>query len=349
LAILNEMASQQSAQAGRPIRMNDLPFSTGLMLMTAFAASIGGYATPVGTPPNLIGIGMISKTLHVQITFFQWMAFCVPLTVVLLAFLVWRLNRTCGRAGTVVPDMEGWLSAEKRKLGQMTRGQINVLTAFGLTVALWIIPGAVGVIAGTESVAFRWLNSHLSESVVSLFGALMLFVLPINFREHRFTLTWKEAMQIDWGTILLFGGGLALGELMFSTGLASWLGEGLAGALHVKSNLGVIALFTFVAIIISEATSNTASATMVVPGGDRGGAGRGLLTRWPSGVGCNGLGFIDGIYASCVHAAERRSSTGIGLCAVAEDGSVTACLLDASRLYRHCGGGCSGWFHFVSG
>jgi len=265
IAILSEMASQASVQSGKTVRFQDLPFSTGLMLMTAFAASIGGYGTPVGTPPNLIGIGMINKNLQVQITFFQWMAFCIPLTLVLLSFLVWHLNRTCGRGETVGPAIDEWLRAEKSKLGPLTRGQTNVLIAFGLTVAFWIIPGLVGVIAGTDSRAFLWLNSHLPESVVSLLGALLLFVLPINFRERRFTLTWQEAAGIEWGTILLFGGGLALGELMFSTGLASWLGEGLAGALHAKTNLGVIALFTLVAIILSEATSNTASATMVVP------------------------------------------------------------------------------------
>jgi sodium-dependent dicarboxylate transporter 2/3/5 len=140
-----------------------------------------------------------------------------------------------------------------------------VLIAFGFTVVFWIFPGLVGVVAGTNSGAFLWLNAHLPESVVSLLGALLLFVLPINFRERRFTITWKDAAGIEWGTILLFGGGLALGELMFSTGLASWLGEGLAGALHAKTNLGVVALFTLIAIILSEATSNTASATMVVP------------------------------------------------------------------------------------
>jgi sodium-dependent dicarboxylate transporter 2/3/5 len=105
----------------------------------------------------------------------------------------------------------------------------------------------------------------LPESIVGLLGALLLFLLPIDLREHRFTLTWKEAAQIDWGTILLFGGGLALGELMFSTGLASWLGHGLANAVHAHTTFGVVALFTLVAIIISEATSNTASATMTVP------------------------------------------------------------------------------------
>jgi sodium-dependent dicarboxylate transporter 2/3/5 len=92
-----------------------------------------------------------------------------------------------------------------------------------------------------------------------------LFILPVNFSKREFTLGWTEAQRIDWGTILLFGGGLALGDLMFSTGLARWMGEGLAGTLHLRSALGLVSLFTATAIVLSEATSNTASATMIVP------------------------------------------------------------------------------------
>ena len=264
-AILAELATRRSLESGRTIGVKDLPIATGLMLLTAFGASIGGYGTPVGTPPNLIGIGMIQKSLHVQITFFQWMAFCLPLTLVLLVFLTAYLARAFGSGDAFTGNITEWLASERLKLGSLSAGQKNVWFAFGVTVALWIIPGVVGVVAGTDSSAFIWLNSHLPESTVALMGGLLLFILPINWRAGQFTLNWKQASGIDWGTILLFGGGLALGELMFSTGLASWLGEGLAHAFHARTNLGVIALFTFVGILISEATSNTASATMVVP------------------------------------------------------------------------------------
>lgn len=248
-----------------PVRAADLPFGIGLMLMTAFAASVGGFSTPVGTPPNLIGLGMIARNLQVHITFFQWMAFAVPLTIVLMAFLSWHLSGFTAGARKLMANLDEWLDAEKARLGPVTRGQKNVLFAFSVTVVLWILPGIVGVAAGTESAAFKWLNTHLPESIVSILGALLLFLLPTNFRKHQFTVTWQDATRIDWGTILLFGGGLALGELMFNTGLASWLGQGLASAFHAKTNFGMIALFTLIAIIISETTSNVASATMVVP------------------------------------------------------------------------------------
>jgi sodium-dependent dicarboxylate transporter 2/3/5 len=264
-AILTELAARRAAERGATADVKSLPLATGLMLLTAFAASIGGYGTPVGTPPNLIGIGMINKNLHVQISFFQWMAFCLPLTIVLLLFLAVYLTRMFGRGDLFPENIASWLGSERAKLGALTRAQKNVWLAFGTTVFLWIAPGVAGLIMGSDSKAFTWMNTHLPESTVALLGGLLLFVLPVNFSERRFTLTWEQATRIDWGTILLFGGGLALGELMFNTGLASWLGEGLAHTFQARTNFGVIALFTLVAILISEATSNTASATMIVP------------------------------------------------------------------------------------
>jgi sodium-dependent dicarboxylate transporter 2/3/5 len=98
-----------------------------------------------------------------------------------------------------------------------------------------------------------------------MIGAILLFVLPTNWRARRFTLTWEEAAHIDWGIVLLFGGGLAIGELAFSTGLAEAMGRGITSWLPAKSAFALTVLFTAVAILMSEAASNTASANMIVP------------------------------------------------------------------------------------
>lgn len=265
IAILAEMARRQSERAGRAIHFTQLKFGTGLMLVTAFAASIGGLGTPVGTPPNLIGLGLIEQHLQLEISFFQWMCFGVPLTVLLIAFLALYLNRACPAEPGLLANSAEWLRAEKTKLGSFRRGEMNVLLAFGLTVLLWLAPGILALAFGEEHPAAAWMNRHFPEAIAALVGGLLLFVLPVDFQRGEFTLSWNEAKRIDWGTILLFGGGLALGELMFSTGLAKWLGEGLAHTLQVRSTLGLVMLFTAVAIFLSETTSNTASATMVVP------------------------------------------------------------------------------------
>lgn len=103
------------------------------------------------------------------------------------------------------------------------------------------------------------------EPVVALLAALLLFVLPVRLRDAEFTLTWEDAVRIDWGTILLFGGGLALGTLMFETGVADAMGAVLTSQFGFSSMWGLTLAATALAIVLSEATSNTAAANMVIP------------------------------------------------------------------------------------
>lgn len=263
LAILSEMARRKSEVQGGSFKPGDLKFGIGLMLATAFAASIGGMATPVGTPPNLIGIGFVERLLGKHITFFQWMGFGVVLAAVLTAALVVYLNWACRAEPGLLENVE--LRSQGSSLGRITRAEKNVLAAFALTVLLWVVPGALGMVLGTDSPSYQWLNRHVPEGVAALLGASLLFVLPVNWKQREFTLSWKDAQRIDWGTILLFGGGLALGEAMFTTGLAKWLGAGMAEALHVQTSLGMITLFAVAAVVLTETASNTAAANMLVP------------------------------------------------------------------------------------
>ncbi len=265
LAILTEMARRQSHHAGREVHFTQLRFGTGLMLTAAFASSLGGIATPIGTPPNLVGLGFIRTKLNVDIPFFSWMAFALPIAVVLVLFLVVYLARVCPVEPGLLSGSARWIDDERRRLGPMKRGEINTLIAFSLTVCLWLLPGAVAVFQGPDSPAYKWLNAHFPEAIVGILGASLLFALPVRWSAQEFTLSWREARRVDWGTLLLFGGGLALGDLMFSTGLAQWIGEGLAGTLQTHSTLGLVMLFAGVAMLVTETTSNLASATMIVP------------------------------------------------------------------------------------
>jgi sodium-dependent dicarboxylate transporter 2/3/5 len=265
VAILSEMARRQSEREGREVRLTDLKFGTGLMLAAAFAASIGGLATPVGTPPNLIALGFIEESLGLKITFFQWMAFGVPLAIVMLGFLGIYLSRVCPAEPGLFEGSAAWIQAERAKLGPLSQGERNVLIAFVTTVILWLLPGAVAVVAGVNAPLFKALERHLPEAAAALLGATLLFVLPVDFRRGEFTIGWAQARKIDWGTILLFGGGLALGEAMFSTGLARWVGEGLAHSLNAHTAFGLTVLFAVIGVLLTETTSNTAAANMAVP------------------------------------------------------------------------------------
>lgn len=265
VSILSEMARRLSLRTGREVQYTDLRFGTGLMLMTGFAATVGGFATPVGTPPNLIGIGLIQKSLGMEMHFFKWMMLGLPLAILLLVFLVWYLNRVSPVEADLLAGNATWIAAEKARLGALSRGEKNVILVFGLTVTLWLLPGFLALTLGPESSVSRWVSARLPEAMVALLGAVLLFVLPVNFPRRQFTLSWAEAKRIDWGTILLFGGGLAMGDLMFTTGLAMWLGDGLVHATKANSTLGLTVLFAVLGSLVSQVTSNTASATMSVP------------------------------------------------------------------------------------
>jgi sodium-dependent dicarboxylate transporter 2/3/5 len=240
-------------------------FAMGMMLITSFGASVGGMATPVGTPPNLIGIGLIERIQHVHISFFQWMAIGVPVVVVLFVFLSAYFAFQSAQGLRAGQESGALVREELRKLGPPSIGQRNVLVAFGVTVLLWTAPGVFALLGLAESGLARGFAQAVPESVAAMVGAMLLFMLPISWRARRFTLTWDEAVRIDWGIVLLYGGGLALGDLAFSTGLARALGDNIAALLPSHSTLAFTALFTGAAIALSETTSNTASANMIVP------------------------------------------------------------------------------------
>jgi sodium-dependent dicarboxylate transporter 2/3/5 len=240
-------------------------FATAMMLICAFGASIGGIGTPIGTPPNLIGIGMLSRITGTQISFFEWMLIGVPVVVLLFAFLVVYFYFVALRGWRVETGRSGRIEEELARLGPVSTGQRNVLIAFGVTVALWLFPGVLAISGLGQSAFARAYTAAVPESVAAMTGAILLFLLPLNWRARQFTLKWDEAVRIDWGIILLFGGGLAMGELAFSTGLAEAMGRGITSWLPVRSEAALTILFTAVAIVMSEAASNTASANMIVP------------------------------------------------------------------------------------
>jgi sodium-dependent dicarboxylate transporter 2/3/5 len=164
-----------------------------------------------------------------------------------------------------ISGAEEYVNEERRKLGSFSRGEKNTLVAFGVAVSLWILPGVVALIFGDESTTYALVYSRLDEGTVAIFGAVLLFILPVNWAERRFTMTWNDAVKIDWGTIILFGSGIALGTLLSDTGLAETIGTGIAETFGFTSLVAVSAVAALIAILISETTSNTASATIVVP------------------------------------------------------------------------------------
>jgi sodium-dependent dicarboxylate transporter 2/3/5 len=240
-------------------------FGLVTMLITAFGASIGGIGTPVGTPPNLIGIGMLQRLAGIEVTFFQWMALGVPVMVIMFGFIAVQFYFAGARGVVLGQGSTHAVRDELTKLGPISRGQRNVLIAFGITVVLWLTPGVLALAGLDGSPTARAYAAAMPESVAAMLGAFLLFFMPLDWKERRFTLTWDEALKIDWGIVFLFGGGLAMGELAFSTGLAEAMGKGITSWLPSHTTLALTMLFTGTAIVLSETTSNTAAANMILP------------------------------------------------------------------------------------
>jgi sodium-dependent dicarboxylate transporter 2/3/5 len=265
LGIVHATADITAKQTGRRVDPLKLRFGTGMMLMAAYAASVGGIATPVGTPPNVIGIAMIEKFCGVKIAFFHWMSFALPLLLFVFAilyFLMYFLHKP--EVASI--DGETEVVAEHREeLGKWTRGQKNSLLCFLVTVTLWLIPGILAIIYGESSPIIKAYDEVVPEGVAAIIGATLLFLLPVDWKGRTFTISWKQATKIDWGTLLLLGGGISLGSLMFETKLAEIIGKTLLEMSGATSVWGITFCAIFIAIFVSETSSNTASANMVIP------------------------------------------------------------------------------------
>jgi sodium-dependent dicarboxylate transporter 2/3/5 len=267
VAILGTLANIYDRKTDDSVEVDPTRLRVGiaLMLMLAYGASVGGLLTPVGSPPNLIGRGLIEEATGEKISFLEWMLAALPICALMfvgLCLILLRLNKPEVKR---LDGVEEYVAEERSKLGSLSVKERNTLIAFGVAVVLWITPGIVAIIAGDDSKAYAEVGNRLDEGVVAILAASLLFLLPTNWKKREFTLTWNEAKDIDWGTILLFGSGIIFGSLLADTGLAETIGKWGSDTLGVNSEVSITIFAVVLAILISETTSNTASASVVVP------------------------------------------------------------------------------------
>jgi len=141
------------------------------------------------------------------------------------------------------------------------------LLAFIVAVILWVLPGFMSIAFGSTDPLLKMYNRLFPEAIAAMAGALLLFIMPVNFKERQFTLKWSEAMQgIEWGTLILFGGGLAMGGMMYKTGLSQWVGDLIVSSMGgAPSEIAMVAIFSVMALLLSELTSHTAATNMIGP------------------------------------------------------------------------------------
>mgnify|MGYP001672058718 CR=1 FL=1 len=255
------------AANGREIDLHEYKYATGLMLMTAYACSIGGVLTPIGTPPNLIMLGFLDQMCDIHVSFFEWMTwgFIAMVVYFVIAYVV--LYRMFPADVERIDGAEDFIRGKIAELGSWTRAQKNTAFAFLVAVVLWVTPGFLSIALGGTSPVLKMYNHLFPEAVAAMLAALLLFLMPLNFKERTFTLTWKEALEgIEWGTLILFGGGLAMGGMMYKTGLSKWVGDAIVGTMGGEpSMVAMVAIFCVMALLLSELTSHTAATNMIGP------------------------------------------------------------------------------------
>jgi sodium-dependent dicarboxylate transporter 2/3/5 len=229
-------------------------FATALMLGIAYACSIGGLATIVGTPPNAFAVGFLREAHGIDIAFAQWMLFALPVVVVGLAVAYLVLTRWAFPTGDLrIPGGREFIQARLAELGPMSRAERRVMVVFFLTAVLWIgRPLLSGLLPG------------LSDAGIAVGAGLVLFILPSGDTEAGRLLRWEKARSLPWGALLLFGGGLSLAAAFQRTGLTEWVGAGLGG-LGAWPPILVVLAITTVMIFLTEFTSNTATAAAFLP------------------------------------------------------------------------------------
>jgi solute carrier family 13 (sodium-dependent dicarboxylate transporter), member 2/3/5 len=235
-------------------------FPRALLLGIAYAASIGGMGTLIGTPPNLFLASYARETLGVEISFARWLGIGLPLVAVFLPLAWWLLTRFLYPVGsTELPG--GALGREAlAALGPLRRGEWATLAVFAATAGLWIFrPLLTGVtVAGHQPLA------GLTDAGIAVAAAISLFVVPVDARRGEFVMDWEHARRLPWGVLLLFGGGLSLGSALESGGVAAFLGRRFAGLSHWPP-LAFLAVVAALVIALTEVTSNTATAVTLIP------------------------------------------------------------------------------------
>jgi sodium-dependent dicarboxylate transporter 2/3/5 len=229
-------------------------FGLALMLGIAYACSIGGVATLVGTPPNAFLAGFFSETYGVEIGFARWLGFGLPLAVtglplayVLLVRLIYPVELED------IPGGRSFLRREREALGPASSAERRVAGVFVAVALAWV----------TRPLLEGWVPG-LSDAGIAVAGGLLLFLLPAGGGEGRRLLSWEEAEELPWGVLILFGGGLSLASAIESSGLTGWIGQG-TGSLADQPVVLVVAVSVAVVVLLTELTSNTATAAAFLP------------------------------------------------------------------------------------
>ncbi len=230
-------------------------FGKALMLAIAYSASIGGMATLIGTPPNLILAGIVQETYGIEITFLKWFMFGLPVSLILLA-ICWKYLTEFAFSfkQKAFPGGKSEINKQLKSLGKISYEEKMVLLIFIGTAFAWI----------TRTFLLQKFIPNIDDTIIAVIAGIILFILPASKEKSRKLINWKEAVKLPWGILLLFGGGLALAQGFKTSGLAEWIGGQMT--LLEGASLFILLLFLITLVnFLTEITSNLATTAMILP------------------------------------------------------------------------------------
>ena len=230
-------------------------FALSIMLGVAFAANAGGIATVIGTPPNSVLIGLLENQYNIQISFLTWMSFGLPFSIIMVVAVYFVLVKWMFPCQHILfTSSVNLINEEVHQLGKVSKEEKRVLTIFGVTVFLWITRTLINSI---------FPELKLSDTIISLIGAVALFAIPVNLKKGSFILQWEDTQKLAWGILLLFGGGLALAKGMASSGLVALITDVIAaGNYHI---ILTVSLLIILMLFMTELMSNVALVAVLAP------------------------------------------------------------------------------------
>jgi len=257
------IALSVAATLGDSLKGQQKAFTVALLLGIAYACSIGGLGTPIGTPTNLIVIGYLNDYHDMQIDFAQWMMFGIPLVILLLPIVWLALTKFIFRiSSSAMHEAENNVQARYTALGEMTTPQTRTLIVFCIIASLWAFRSPLSELTIGAYTPLAGLTDH----VTAVIAVLLCFIMPAgeSGKPKQRLLDWKVAERIPWGVVLLFGGGMSLAQSISQTGLSTYLGQNLYVLADLPALVLILVVTTFV-ISLTEITSNVATASAVMP------------------------------------------------------------------------------------
>ncbi|MBX2897115.1 MAG: DASS family sodium-coupled anion symporter [Cyclobacteriaceae bacterium] len=230
-------------------------FGIALMLVIAYAANIGGVATIIGTPPNVVLVGLLDQFTHEKIAFGKWMLVGLPLSATTLGLGYFIITRFIFPNGlTEISGADALIKNRLTDLGPMRSEEKLVLIIFTLTSLLWIFQQPLNLLLG---------NDLLNDTNIGMAGGALMFIVPSNFTQFKFLLVWKDTEKLSWGILILFGGGLCLAQGLSSAGIIQAVG-GYIAQQSQSVNWLLFGLIT-ASIFITELMSNVALVQIFIP------------------------------------------------------------------------------------